>query len=431
MRLGKFIKKRIIGPVHLWLGLVSGIVIVIVSITGCFYVFEKELKAIFYSDNIVLESSLHEESVVAMQPASLLLENAKKAVNKAYQPTEIRFNGPDKTCYVQFYKRKEHQEGKQFIWYSDKFDYLYRVFLNPYTGEVLKVENTQWEFFWFIIEIHSSLLIGPIGTTIISVSILVFVLMLLTGIVLWWPHNWKSLRINTWFRWKSTTKWKRKNYDLHNIPGFYILFFALIISITGLSWSFDWVKDSIVWVGNGGRTTKTPWPQVKSNLDLEGVQGIDKVQASLFKEYPDAFTHRLFMPRDSVAPLFAYIAQKEDIPHSWQYFDQYSGEHITTLAMKDVSAGEKLYYYGYSLHVGSVLSFPGKVLAFFASLVSASLPITGFFIWWNRRRKEGKKAMKMEKAGEKEKQNNPRPQLGKKALSKNRVKDYEEVEYEI
>ncbi|WP_233207986.1 PepSY domain-containing protein [Siphonobacter sp. BAB-5405] len=39
----------------------------------------------------------------------------------------------------------------------------------------------------------------------------------------------------------------------------------------------------------------------------------------------------------------------------------------------------------YDIHVGSVLGFPGKVLAFLASLIGASLPVTGFLVWWNRK----------------------------------------------
>jgi uncharacterized iron-regulated membrane protein len=42
----------------------------------------------------------------------------------------------------------------------------------------------------------------------------------------------------------------------------------------------------------------------------------------------------------------------------------------------------------YDIHVGAILSLPGKILAFFASLICASLPVTGFIIWWGRRKKK-------------------------------------------
>jgi len=50
-----------------------------------------------------------------------------------------------------------------------------------------------------------------------------------------------------------------------------------------------------------------------------------------------------------------------------------------------MDAGEKFAAMSYDLHVGNVLGMPGKVLTFFISLISASLPITGFLIWWGRK----------------------------------------------
>ncbi len=41
----------------------------------------------------------------------------------------------------------------------------------------------------------------------------------------------------------------------------------------------------------------------------------------------------------------------------------------------------------YDIHTGAILSLPGKILAFCASLICASLPITGFLLWWGRRKK--------------------------------------------
>ncbi|MEM8527138.1 MAG: PepSY-associated TM helix domain-containing protein [Bacteroidota bacterium] len=53
-----------------------------------------------------------------------------------------------------------------------------------------------------------------------------------------------------------------------------------------------------------------------------------------------------------------------------------------------MSRGEQLHFLNYSIHVGSILSLSGKILAFFAALISTSLPITGFFIWWNRTKRK-------------------------------------------
>jgi len=60
-------------------------------------------------------------------------------------------------------------------------------------------------------------------------------------------------------------------------------------------------------------------------------------------------------------------------------------------AFRDASVPDKIKRMNYDIHVGAVLGLPGKILAFFASLIAASLPVTGFYIWWGRRKKKVEK----------------------------------------
>ena len=58
---------------------------------------------------------------------------------------------------------------------------------------------------------------------------------------------------------------------------------------------------------------------------------------------------------------------------------------------EDKTNGEKVRDYNFDIHTGAVGGIVGKTIAFFVSLFSASLPVTGFLIWWGRRRKKRKK----------------------------------------
>ncbi|MEO1547524.1 MAG: PepSY-associated TM helix domain-containing protein [Bacteroidota bacterium] len=382
--------RKTIRIIHLWLGLASGLVIFVVSITGCIYVFEKELKSLFYKDHLYLVD-YYGHGNKAMKPATKLIKIAKSQVDKNFEPNGISVNGSGKSQYVQFYKPVETTENRLFQWYGDQYDYYYRVYLHPYTGKVLKVENTQWEFFMVVEAIHTSLLLGPLGEAIVTVSILIFVLMLITGIILWWPKNLKVLNKSTWFRWKPTTKWRRKNYDFHNVIGFYVLFIALAISLTGLSWSFNWIRDGMVWIGNGGNSNTTEWPKLKSDLEtVHHVSGIDRVHTDLITSYPNLVNGFIVLPKDSDTTIYAFLREREDVYQYWLHYDQYSGKLLYRRDFDKLTTGEQFYFKGYSIHVGSILGPPGKVLAFLASLLSASLPITGFLIWWGRRKNSKK-----------------------------------------
>lgn len=57
----------------------------------------------------------------------------------------------------------------------------------------------------------------------------------------------------------------------------------------------------------------------------------------------------------------------------------------------EANLGQLLRRMNYDIHTGAILGLPGKILAFLASLVCATLPVTGFVIWWGRRKKGNKK----------------------------------------
>src|SRR5690606_5921797 len=87
-----------------------------------------------------------------------------------------------------------------------------------------------------------------IGRPIVGVATIIFLILSITGIVLWFPNKklkklkWKNLKPGFKIAWRA--KWKRINHDLHVTLGFYTAVFLIIMSLTGLFWSFEWYKDA-------------------------------------------------------------------------------------------------------------------------------------------------------------------------------------------
>jgi len=54
---------------------------------------------------------------------------------------------------------------------------------------------------------------------------------------------------------------------------------------------------------------------------------------------------------------------------------------------KEAKIADKLMLLNYDIHTGAVFGIAGKIFAFLISLLIASLPITGCYIWWGRNRK--------------------------------------------
>jgi len=377
--------KNLIKKIHLWLGLSSGLIVIILGITGCLYVFEEELRPIVYEYYYV------DQVKTKKLPVSQLIKIAEEANAKAHPNQKLSgariINDDKRTVIVWFFEELD----KDAIWYWNRYQNTY-VYINPYTGSVQKLEEYNFEFFVFVRMLHQTLCLNSeIGDPIVGTATIIFIISLITGLILWWPKNKQAAKQRFWFRWKNTTQWKRKNYDLHNILGYYMMFFALIIALTGLVWAFECYDKGVQWIFNGGKTIEKV-KLVSDTTQYNVKTATDKIFIATKKANPKAKSYYLFIPKadDSLATFQTFVRYKNRFDDISMEFDRYTAKNLRTITYNDKSGGEKFRFINYDLHVGSILGFPGKVLAFFASLVSASLPITGFLIWWGRNNKKKK-----------------------------------------
>lgn len=373
--------KKVVGKIHLWLGFTSGLLVFIIAITGCIYAFQKEI-----------QDMTQPFRFVEAQPRPFLPPSILKAAADAKLPSKhvhgVQYYGPDRAVEV--------------IYYNIDPEYFYLVYVNPYTAEVLKVKDMSADFFNFILKGHFYLWLPPeIGQPVVATATLVFVVMLVSGIVLWWPRRKKDAKQRFRIKWKA--RWRRVNYDLHNVLGFYAWSIALIFALTGLVWGFQWFADGLYAVAGGEKSLEYTEPLSDTTRIYSGEQpAIDAVFAEMQRLYPTAEAIEVHIPESTVSPVGA--SANPDAGTYWKmdyrYFDQYTlaelpVDHIYG-RFSENKAADKLIRMNYDIHTGAVLGLPGKILAFFASLICASLPVTGVYIWWGRRKKEKKKAIKQE-----------------------------------
>ncbi|CAG5003216.1 hypothetical protein DYBT9275_03099 [Dyadobacter sp. CECT 9275] len=376
--------KKIIGLLHLWLGLTSGLVVFILGLTGCIYVFEDEIREIVYHDRLYVQA----ENTPRL-PVSILLSNAQQHLGKGYPITNYQIsNAPSATARFMAYKSNE-----EAISYFGIHEYAYNVYLNPYSGKVVHIEDNKFEFFTLVLYLHYDLFLGKIGKQIVGWSTVIFIVLLISGLVLWWPKNKAAAKQRYWFQWKDSTKWKRKNYDLHNIVGFYFMSVTLIIALTGLVWAFKWFNETVQLVTNAGRPSKKLEAVFSDSAAFQPVKAIDKIYADIHRSVPGAKSYSFVVPKQKGGAFIAnaLFEGTDRFRFTTKQYDQYSGKVLRKRGFADKDRGEKLRAMNYDIHVGSILGLPGKILAFLASLTATSLPITGFIIWWGRRNKSKKK----------------------------------------
>lgn len=376
--------KKIIRNVHLWLGLASGLLVVFLGITGCMLAFQREIEH-------------------ATQPYHFVEDRGKAklapSVLKAIADTRL----PGRNAHSVSY---EKGKASKVVYFSFEPEYFYTVFLNPYNGEVLKVKDMDSDFFRIVTMGHYYLWLPPeIGQPIVASGTLVFAVLLVTGIILWWPKSKASRRQRFTVKWNA--RWKRTNYDLHSVLGFYLSWVLIFVAITGLIMGFQWFSRSVYWAASGGEELVDfyePPSDTTTVRNTAATPAMDLVWAKMLEEHRQVGgSLEVHVPHGAGASIETAVNPDTDTfwRGDYRYFDQYTLQEIPVPHVygrfEEASLADKIIRMNYDIHVGAISGIAGKAIAFFASLLAASLPVTGLAIWWGRKNKSKAPRQKAEK----------------------------------
>ncbi|CAM3380271.1 PepSY-associated TM helix domain-containing protein [Flavobacterium chungbukense] len=362
--------KKSIGFLHLWLGLSSGLIVFIVALSGSILVFEDEIDAF-------VNPEFYKVSTIGTK--KLPVDVHVHFIKKKYAITQLHriqtYENPARTVII---------SGID----DNKKDQIFSV--DPYTGKILAAIPEKSRFFSVMLDLHRHLIMGDIGKFITGCSCLIFVFMLISGIILWCPKKIKNLKQRLTVKWNAS--FKRANWDFHSKFGFYSFLFLLIISLTGLTWSFKWFESGIYLLADG--TAKKPSAKVENPTKVD--PKLDKTffyQNMLLKTeqiYKYKGDTQIRIPSDTINSIMAIkLNIEKSIPNisSMAYFDKYTGKLLKIKPYESFSNGDKVRRLIYPIHTGSIYGYPTKILAFLVCLFAATLPITGFFIWMGRKKK--------------------------------------------
>lgn len=362
--------KKIAGQLHLWLGLASGLVVLVVALSGSILVFEKEIDEWVNRD---FYFSTVPENGGSRLPLDSLLNNAKK-----YDPA-IRISGMELETAA---------ADRTVLFRGKKGDHTWNLAVNPYTGQVIRSLNYDHRFFTVVLKLHRYLLAGEVGKAITGVSCIIFLLLILTGLVLWWPKRRKALKQRMKVKWNAAAK--RLNWDLHAVGGFYVHLVIFTIALTGLTWSYKWFNNGIFLLFDGK-------PMKKNEAPVNTVS--QPMAAGYFEQVYQEANRRLpykgqvnisIPPKDSLSVTVSkenYEAGRTNIV-DFLYFEKGTGALLKERLYKNESAGMKVRRAVYPIHTGNIYGWPTKIIAFISCLVAVSLPITGLRIWLGRKKKK-------------------------------------------
>lgn len=387
--------KKWAGKLHLWFGLSVGLIVFIVSLSGTMYVFKDEIQ-----DQLRKEAIYVKEETVNKKPLSIevLKEKITLELNEKYPVSSVEIP-LDKS---RSYKFLFYEKDKKAWNYFDEVKINKLIYVNQHNGNILGIYNEKYDLFPILKSIHWSLLLkSDWGKFVVGIPVVLFIIMLITGIILWWPKNKKMRKGRFSFDWKNVKTWKRKNYDLHNVLGFYASFIALLMSLSGLYFAYPWVKNSFNFALSGSlelpkeKTIKSPdslLAKNKSVFDLTILQTKKIYSESSSFRIPLNGKNKKGKELENI-PVTTYGKDGRYSERNQLFYDKYSGKLLSNKPHQKLTNAEKYANANYDVHVGSYFGIFGKILWFVTGLVCTSLPVTGFWVWWGKRKKQGKKTL--------------------------------------
>ncbi|SEW09568.1 PepSY-associated TM helix domain-containing protein [Chitinophaga arvensicola] len=275
------------------------------------------------------------------------------------------------------------------------------AFVNPYTGQVIEVYSYQQSFYYQVFSLHRWLLAGPTGKMITGISTFIFLFILITGIILWWPKTRNIFKQRIKVKWDGN--WKRVTNDLHVVLGFYTSIFLFIVAFTGLTWSFEWFSKAFyATLGVSPKPSVAPVSEQAAATDSSRIT-YEAALAIVKKAVPDAKFYSFTPPKDGEAAFMVSLLPAGNVNEATTttyYLDQFNGKVLQSQTFAQRTAGQRIRASIKPLHTGAIFGTPSKIFSLILALLGATFPTTGTIMWLNRTRKKKKGAKAPAKAKE-------------------------------
>lgn len=370
--------KSFLRSIHLFLALASGLFIMTACLTGSVLVFEQELQHALYPQRYYAKA----EKEMQLPIGSILdaLHNSHPDIKVASVKIYT-----DPTRNLEMSVTQENGQGR--IAGKKAEGTKMTAFVDPYSGAMVELYVYGESFFYTVMSLHRWLLADDIGKLIMGISMLFFLGIMVTGVVIWWPKTMALLKQRTSIKWKAG--WKRVSYDLHHALGIYSVMFLFIFAFTSLVWSFQWFNDGIYTLTNSSKDPIKPPPSELINEHVVPISE-DNIMADIYDRVPNAVFYSIAPPKDSVG-VYAVTVLKRGAAHEnatdQHYYDQYSGAYLSTVQFGDRPLGQRIRATVKPIHTSSIWGLPSKILGWIVCLFGATFPITGVIMWLSRIKK--------------------------------------------
>jgi uncharacterized iron-regulated membrane protein len=366
---------------HLACGLIAGVVIAIMSITGIAIAFEEEILDWADRDAIhVVPPESGEKLTIEAMHQRLLEQRPDFAANRVDIPSDPNL------AYAFFVGRTGP------------------IYVNPYTGALSESNREAYHDVLHSIEDWHRFLGAtegklPIGKFITGVCNLAFLGLCLSGLYLWFPRQFGKRALKAILLLKPKAKGKARDFNWHNVLGFWSMPVLTILAATAVVISFEW-GHKFVFVLAGDEPPKS------RNFGMMAVEpavvptpkpgsqrlGYEAVLEPTLKRFPE--WERIGLPLSmetteeaALAPLKLNVYVPDYMPNrAWipVEVDPYTGSVLQAIRLSDRSLGLQARVWVRFLHTGAAFGIVGKIIATIATAMSLVLVYSGFALSYRR-----------------------------------------------
>jgi uncharacterized iron-regulated membrane protein len=279
------------------------------------------------------------------------------------------------------------------------------VFVSP-QGRVLASIDPESRLTATLARIHGSLMLGHVGDWIVELAASWAIVMILTGLYLWWPDGrglagvlWPRLHLGTRAAWR----------DLHAVTGFWVSGLALVLLITGLPWAGVWgeafrmaraelglVKGAQDWKTGAIKPASPHTGHDHQAMATQDGATSDFARLDHFVEKARAETMAFpvlvipprapqrFGPPNGAIWTVKSEAQNRPLVRSVS-FDPVSGAVVQRSAFADKHVIDRAVNYGIAWHEGQLFGLANQLVGVATALMLMTLAVSGFVMWRKRR----------------------------------------------
>jgi uncharacterized iron-regulated membrane protein len=353
---------------HRWLGLLFGVILVIVGLTGSVIVFYREIDATLNRALYAPDSS--ERRITFAQALEAAAAGDSAPIRSVIAPDPVW------PVWVVMHLHPTEKGHYPNIW---------TTMVDPSNGRVLGRRDYTHAFAFTVYRLHFTLLLYDWhGKELVGVIAFILLCSSLSGLYLWWP-KWRRF-------WRSVSLRRgvsplRLMIDLHNLAGFWTAPLLILVAVTGIGIVFPGVVRPIV--GLLSPATPYPSPTVKAPPAATPTLTADEIVAFVRAAKPRYDIAQLNPPIGSRNTWRALLRPPQANPalrtRGAIWLDPWTGAVVHDRTGDAISIGDRYQTEQLWLHNGATLGLVGRILVFISGFVPLVLLVTGLLIWRGKR----------------------------------------------